>query len=207
MAALGADATGVEFDGRKVAARHSDDAQLGAVIQGDVENLPFAREEFDLVLFNEVLEHVPSDSSALQEARRVLKPSGTLVVFAPNRLYPFETHGTYLKGSNVRVPPYVPLIPYVPLPVGESFLRYWARNYWPWQLVDLVSDAGFDIVEQTYVWQTFENISGMQPRLVTRLRPFLTANRDLRESREITPTEMLRDVSSCRSATACLGLS
>ena len=32
----------------------------------------------------------------------------------------------------------------------------WARNYWPWELRDLLAGHGYLILGGTYVWQTFE---------------------------------------------------
>jgi SAM-dependent methyltransferase len=58
------------------------------------------------------LEHVQDDQKAIQEIIRVLKPGGLLVLFVPNRGYPFETHGFYWRGNyqfgNI------PLINYLP---------------------------------------------------------------------------------------------
>ena len=63
------------------------------------EHLPLNENEFDLVLCNEVLEHVEDDVRTVSEMVRVLKPGGRLIVFVPNRGYPFETHGIYRKGQ------------------------------------------------------------------------------------------------------------
>ena len=59
------------------------------------EYLPFAKEYFTAVLSNEVLEHVDDDSRVVEEASRVLAKRGRLLLFCPNRGYPFETHGIY----------------------------------------------------------------------------------------------------------------
>ena len=53
------------------------------------ENLPFQDSAFDLVLLHEVLEHVRDDALTLREACRVTRPGGNVVIFCPNRLYPF----------------------------------------------------------------------------------------------------------------------
>ena len=71
------------------------------------------------------------------------------------------------------MPPYVPLIPYLPLPVGKQFFHYWARNYWQSELGEMIIGQGFEILERTFVWQTFEGISGRQPRVIAALKPFL----------------------------------
>ena len=62
------------------------------------ERLPFPSNTFDTVLSHEVLEHVDNDAQAAAEIVRVLKPGGRAIIFAPNRLYFFETHGHYWKG-------------------------------------------------------------------------------------------------------------
>src|SRR5688500_6560482 len=62
------------------------------------EALPYPDNYFDLVLNHEVIEHVQDDRATAAEMVRVLKPGGRAVIFAPNRLYPFETHGHYWQG-------------------------------------------------------------------------------------------------------------
>lgn len=48
------------------------------------EELPFENSLFDMVFMLNTLEHIPDKIKALQEARRVLKKNGTLVVTVPN---------------------------------------------------------------------------------------------------------------------------
>ncbi len=43
---------------------------------GDALRLPYADNSFDVVLMSEILEHIPSDESAISEMVRVLKPGG-----------------------------------------------------------------------------------------------------------------------------------
>jgi len=69
------------------------------VICGAGEYLPLAGGSADLVFSHEVLEHVQDDQLAIQEMVRVLKPGGRIVLFCPNRGYPFETHGIYWHGK------------------------------------------------------------------------------------------------------------
>ena len=54
---------------------------------GDCLALEFADGEFDLVMGFEVLEHLTEPAAFLQQARRVLRPSGHLLVSTPNRRY------------------------------------------------------------------------------------------------------------------------
>jgi SAM-dependent methyltransferase len=63
------------------------------------EAAPYADNLFDTILSHEVLEHVQDDRAAAREMVRVLKPGGRIIIFAPNRWYPFETHGHYWRGS------------------------------------------------------------------------------------------------------------
>ena len=172
----GADAYGVEFDAQKIADGQAQGGELAARIGvGDLEALAFPDASFDVALLNEVLEHVPDDAAALAEVRRVLRPGGRLILLSPTRLYPFETHGVFWRGTRRRVPHTLPGIPWIPLRLGSRLFDYWARNYWPWELRALVERAGFQVIATDAVWQTFENISGHQPRWLALLRPFLRA--------------------------------
>jgi SAM-dependent methyltransferase len=172
---LGIDATGIEYLESKVAQAKTEPDVATHVMQGDIERLPFGDSEFDVVLLNEVLEHVPDDLRALQEIHRVLKPGGKLILFSPNRLFPFETHGVYLKGTDYKLPPWVPFISYIPVGLGKWVFRYWARNYWPSQLRGLLAKTGFQLLETDYVWQTFENISRSQLWVFSRFKRFFRA--------------------------------
>ncbi|MHB8807541.1 MAG: class I SAM-dependent methyltransferase [Anaerolineaceae bacterium] len=89
-------AVGLDVDFERVLETH----QKGLTAQLAVgEALPHAAQTFDLVISNEVIEHVQNDWQAVAEIVRVLKPGGRLVLFCPNRGYPFETHGIYRKGK------------------------------------------------------------------------------------------------------------
>ncbi len=170
---LGVSAWGIEFNYEKIRQfrkRHPSGFRLCV---GDLSNAGLRDSSFDVALLNEVLEHVPDDVGALSEVRRILKDDGTLIVFSPNRRYPFETHGVTLRGSSRRLPHYVPFLPYLPIGVCRQVISYWARNYWPSELRRLVTRAGFTIVATDYVWQTFEGISNNQPGWIAALAPLL----------------------------------
>ena len=51
-----------------------------ADVKSDICHLPFKDNEFDVILCNHVLEHIPDYQSALREIERVLKPGGKLLV-------------------------------------------------------------------------------------------------------------------------------
>lgn len=60
---------------------------------GDACRLPFADGAFDLVTMFDVLEHIPDHAAAAAEAKRVLRPGGTLLVSCPNADWRFPSHG------------------------------------------------------------------------------------------------------------------
>ncbi|MBA3533781.1 MAG: class I SAM-dependent methyltransferase [Ardenticatenales bacterium] len=87
-------AAGTEYEWE----RAHEAAQHGLVAVA-AEPLPFPDDFFDLALSHEVLEHVGDDAQALREMVRVLRPGGRAVIFVPNRLWLFETHGIYWGGT------------------------------------------------------------------------------------------------------------
>lgn len=174
LSALGSDVYGVEFCSDKVESFHCNFSSISnKVTTGNVEQLSYANEFFDAVLLNEVLEHVPSIANSLNEIYRVLRPGGKLIVFSPNRFYPFETHAVTIRLTGTRLLHCTPLIPYIPLSIGQFIFNYEARNFWPHELRALIKDQGFNIVHSKFITQTFENISGKQPIILKHLRPAL----------------------------------
>jgi ubiquinone/menaquinone biosynthesis C-methylase UbiE len=63
-------------------------------LQGACESLPLADESFDLLLAFEVIEHLERWQDMLSEARRVLRPSGVLLVSTPNKAWYTESRGS-----------------------------------------------------------------------------------------------------------------
>jgi ubiquinone/menaquinone biosynthesis C-methylase UbiE len=59
-----------------------------SVRQGDIYDLPVARDSFDVVLIHQVLHYLDDGGRAIREAARVLRPQGRLLVidFAPHDL-------------------------------------------------------------------------------------------------------------------------
>ncbi|MEK7809797.1 MAG: class I SAM-dependent methyltransferase, partial [Chloroflexota bacterium] len=49
---------------------------LSLVVCGAGEHLPYSNESFDVILSNEVIEHVQDDALCIQEMVRALKPNG-----------------------------------------------------------------------------------------------------------------------------------
>jgi SAM-dependent methyltransferase len=80
-------------------ARARDARTRSAGVAVAAEVLPFASGSFDVVFSHEVIEHVEDDRLAARELVRVLRPGGRLVLFCPNRGWPFEQHGIYWRGT------------------------------------------------------------------------------------------------------------
>lgn len=157
--------TGVDLGQQRIERarlRHGSDPHLEFVI-GDADSLAMPDDSFDGVLMNEVLEHVRDDARALSESWRVLRPGGYLALFSPNRLFPFEGHGLRLTASRGLGFP-VPVVPWLPYGLTARFAE--ARNYWPWELRQLVENVGFTVVTASGVLPVFERYRWLPARLI-----------------------------------------
>jgi SAM-dependent methyltransferase len=130
------------------------------------ERLPFSDDHFDGVLINEVLEHVDDEAATLREIRRILHPDGRLVVFSPNRWFPFEGHGAIMGSRTIDRP--VPLLPWLPAALTRRWMR--ARNYWPSELRHLVEDAGFNVATVAFAYPLFIEYPWLPPPIADRAR-------------------------------------
>ena len=72
---------GLEYDEQAV--QFANRRVPGAVRPGSMTNIEYPDGTFDLVLSLSVLEHVEDDDKALDEAARVLKPGGRLIISVP----------------------------------------------------------------------------------------------------------------------------
>jgi SAM-dependent methyltransferase len=82
----GAHVTGIEIDTAMLApAQAAAPAGDERYVEGRGENLPFAEESADIVIYFNSLHHVPAglQAKALQEACRVLAPEGALCIVEP----------------------------------------------------------------------------------------------------------------------------
>lgn len=94
-----------------------------AIIRADARNLPFANEQFDLLVSMDLWEHIEDDRSAAAEALRVLRSGGRAFIAVPCDMALWSDHD---------------------VAVGH------VRRYEKQQLLDLVSGAGFQIVDIAY---------------------------------------------------------
>ena len=161
------DVHGLEVEPDRVAEASRD---LPNIVQGVGEALPFPADHFDLVFSNEVIEHVDDDRLTAHEMVRVTRPGGSIVLFAPNRLYPFETHGAYFGGRYVFGN--IPLVNWLPDPLRERFAPH-VRAYTMRGLRSLFAAEPVRLVDHRCIYPGFDNIAAAHPTLGRVLRRVL----------------------------------
>ncbi len=152
LAARGGTVVGLEYDFERAAEAHTRAAQI---LNAAGENLPFPDGQFDLILSHEVIEHVQDDRAAVAEMVRALKPGGRIVLFCPNRGYPFETHGIYWRGryhfGNI------PLVNYLPRRWRDRLAPH-VEIYTRGDLESLFDGLPVRVVERTIIFGAYDNI-------------------------------------------------
>jgi SAM-dependent methyltransferase len=119
------------------------------------EHLPFADGSIDVIMLNEVVEHVTDDRATMGEVYRVLRPEGSVVIYAPNRLYFFETHGVYIGRRYIFGN--IPFVNWLPNPLRNRMVPH-ARAYTAGGIRDLTRGLPFERVHKSYVYPGFDNI-------------------------------------------------
>jgi SAM-dependent methyltransferase len=119
------------------------------------EHLPYPDNTFDLILSNEVIEHVQDDRVAATEMVRAVRPGGRIVLFCPNRWYPVETHGVYWRGrykfGNI------PLVNYLPNPLRNKLAPH-VRAYTARRLRKLFAGLPVRVVTHTRIFGGYDNL-------------------------------------------------
>jgi SAM-dependent methyltransferase len=131
------------------------------------EHLPYVDGAFDVVLLHEVLEHVTNDRETLKEVHRVLAPGGQAIIFCPNRLYPFETHGIFLGKRYVFGN--MPLVNYLPDAIRNRLVPH-ARAYTYSGLRRVYRKAGLKARLHSYVFPGFDHIAARRKIVGRALR-------------------------------------
>lgn len=118
-----------------------------ADVKADICNLPFKDNEYDLILCNHVLEHIPDDAKAMQELYRVMKPGGMGIFQIPqdlNREKTFEDNSITDPKQRAEI-------------FGQyDHVRVYGRDYF-----DKLRSIGFKVVEEDYTKK-------LSPELVER---------------------------------------
>jgi len=168
-AARGCRVTGVDFDPEFVARaklrEHLAGENVFKGIVADATRLPPDIGEFDVVLLNSLLEHVPDWRAVINEAVRALAPGGVLLLATTNRHHPFQGEVNHF-----------PFYPWLPGPVRDRALAWIMKHR-----RDLVNYTDFPAVH----WFSYPQLSGwlralglevhdrldlMQPEQMTGLR-------------------------------------
>jgi len=151
-------AYGIDIDAKRV--ETGVEEGLSGLVAGVGESLPFADGVFDGILLNEVLEHVNNDRETVREALRVLRPGGRIVIFVPNRFYPFETHGVYLGKKYVFGN--IPLVNYLPDPMRNKLVPH-ARAYTKAGLERITAGLPCRWVDWTVIFPGYDNVVARKP--------------------------------------------
>jgi len=145
------------------------------------EFLPYPSNTFDVMLSNEVIEHVADDGLAAAEMIRALRPGGRLVLFCPNRWYPVETHGIYWRGRYIFGN--IPLVNYLPNPLRNRLAPH-VRAYTARGLRRLFEGLPARVVAHTRIFGGYDN-------LIARLGPLGRLIRATLQGVEHTPLNVL----------------
>ncbi|SHI35548.1 Methyltransferase domain-containing protein [Mesonia phycicola] len=107
-----------------------------ADVKADICNLPFKDNQYDFILCNHVLEHIPDDTKAMQELYRVLKPGGTAILQIPqdlSRATTFEDDSITDEKERAKI-------------FGQyDHVRIYGRDYF-----DKLRSIGFKVIEENY---------------------------------------------------------
>ncbi|MEZ6066722.1 MAG: methyltransferase domain-containing protein [Planctomycetaceae bacterium] len=110
--------TGIDPSGRMIEAARADCHEGGLTgvefVSCDVlEYTP--TEPFDLIVLDNVFEHLPDQPATLQRVADWLAPGGVCYLLTPNKLWPIEAHY------------HLPFLSYLPLSWANRYLR-WSRR-------------------------------------------------------------------------------
>ena len=98
---------------------------------------------------------------------RVLRPGGRVILFCPNRLYPFETHGHYWRGQyhfgNT------PLINYLPNSLRNKLAPH-VRAYTGRGIRQLFDAPTTRVITHTQIYPGYDNVVARRPALGKVLR-------------------------------------
>ncbi len=107
-----------------------------ADVKADICNLPFHDNNYDVILCNHVLEHIPDDVKAMQELYRVMKPGGWGIFQIPqdlNRETTFEDNTITDKKERTKI-------------FGQyDHVRVYGRDYF-----DKLKSIGFEVEAVDY---------------------------------------------------------
>jgi SAM-dependent methyltransferase len=170
LSPLGGTVYGLEYDFERATKAANNSPHI---LNAAGESLPFPSNTFDLVLSHEVIEHVQDDRAAICEMVRVLRLGGRILLFCPNRGYPFETHGIYWKGNYYFGNK--PFINYLPRSVRNRLAPH-VRVYSRHDLNRLLEGFPVKFVKRTIIFGAYDNLIvrfGLLGKLLRSILQFL----------------------------------
>jgi len=152
LSLFGGTVIGLEYDFERAAEARKKSAHI---LNAAGEFVPLSSSTLDLILSHEVLEHVQDDRLTIREMVRLLKPGGRIVLFVPNRGYPFETHGLYWKGEYYFGNK--PFVNYLPRRLRNKLAPH-VRVYSKGDLQKLFEALPVLFIERTIIFGAYDNI-------------------------------------------------
>jgi SAM-dependent methyltransferase len=177
LAQYGGTMIGLEYDFERAAEARSRSPHL---FNAAGEYVPLPSATFDLILSHEVIEHVQDDRAAVREMIRVIKPGGRVVIFCPNRGYPFETHGIYWKGKyhfGNKL-----FVNYLPRSLRDKLAPH-VRVYSKQDVQKLFDGLPVHFIQQTIIFGAYDNI-------IARFGPLGKVLRSVLQFLEKTPLKI-----------------
>jgi ubiquinone/menaquinone biosynthesis C-methylase UbiE len=117
---------------------------------GNIEALHFKDEMFDVIICAGVIEYLKTDTIALQEINRVLKPGGILLITARNKACPFRVFDIVsdrIKESQGGLK-LVKILRKSFHRQAPDYISY--RKHFPWELDRKVQEHGFQKVDSRF---------------------------------------------------------
>jgi len=139
----------------------------GGIRHEDVERLSFEEARFDIVVSNDVLEHVNDPSQALREICRVLRPGGTLLLTVP-----FHTGlETTVRRASIGPQGLVHHLPevYHGNPISDEGSLVF--NDFGWDFLDEMANAGFADVALHVYWAERFGYLGVGQHYIMAVKP------------------------------------
>src|SRR3989344_4219649 len=106
------------------------DVEDKRLIEGDYkfilvkdENLPFEKNYFDIIISNQVIEHVTDQDLHIKEIFRVLSDKGICYLATPNKYWPIEPHY------------YLPFLGLLPTKIANIYLKIFKNKYYDVKLL------------------------------------------------------------------------
>jgi len=118
----------------------------------DAMNLSFENNSFDVIVSNDIYEHIPNIERTLSEAYRILKNSGKLLISIPFHIKSMKTTKRATIVDEKIEHQFPPIYHGNPVAKKEGSLVFYDYG---WDFLDLIKTAGFDDVHMLAYYDIF----------------------------------------------------